>query len=264
MVLTREQKEQFEREGYLIFDPELDANTFDLIIEDLADKYNDKGPPIDVAYRDNNRIQDAWRINPHVKAIARAPKTLAILEELYGRQPLPFQTLNFPKGTEQPPHADAIHFNSMPATFMCGVWVALEDIDMENGPLVYYPGSQKYPEVTIADLMPKEKSAIGRLAANLLRRPAPDVDAARVYPLYQQYVAQLIEREKLEPRFATVKEGQALVWSSNILHGGSFQKDKTRSRHSQVTHYFFAGCKYYTPLLSRGKQIVWRNPDWIV
>lgn len=261
MVLTQEQKEQFEREGYLIFDPELDASTFDVIIRDLADKYSDTGPQIDVAYRDKNRIQDAWRINPHVKAIARAPKTLSILQELYGRQPLPFQTLNFPKGTEQAPHADAIHFNSMPATFMCGVWVALEDIDMENGPLVYYPGSHKYREVTIDDLMPKSNSG---LIGKLLRRPAPQFDVAQVYPFYQQYVEQLIERENLEPRFATVKKGQALIWSSNILHGGWFQKDKTRSRHSQVTHYFFEGCKYYTPLLSRGKQIVWRNPDWIV
>lgn len=260
MVLTQEQTQQFKREGYLIFDPELDTSSFDLIIADLEDKYNDQGPPIDVAYRDRNRIQDAWRINPHIKAIARAPKTLAVLEELYGRQPLPFQTLNFPKGTEQPPHADAIHFNSMPATFMCGVWVALEDIDMENGPLVYFPGSHKYPEVTIADLMPKQ-SAIGRLAARVLRRPAPQLDAAKAY---QQYVSQLIEREKLEPRFATIKKGEALIWSSNILHGGWFQKDKTRSRHSQVTHYFFEGCKYYTPILSRGEQILWRNPDWIV
>lgn len=263
MVLTGEQKQQFEREGYLIFDPELDANTFDVIIADLADKYNDKGPAIDVAYRDKNRIQDAWRINPHVKAIARAPKTLAILEELYGRQPLPFQTLNFPKGTEQPPHADAIHFNSMPATFMCGVWVALEDIDMENGPLVYFPGSHKYPEVTIDELMPDGKTAFGRLIGKLLRRPAPEPEF-NAAEAYQHYVTQLIEREKLEPRFATVKKGQALVWSSNILHGGWFQKNKARSRHSQVTHYFFEGCKYYTPLLSRGRNIVWRDPAWIL
>ena len=261
MALTQEQKEQFETEGYLVFDPELDTKTFNLIIADLADKYCDTGPQIDVAYRDKNRIQDAWRINPHVKAIARAPKTLSILEELYGRRPLPFQTLNFPKGTEQPPHADAMHFNSIPATFMCGVWVALEDIDMENGPLVYYPGSQKYPEVTIAELMPKEQSLIGRLVAKVLRRRAPEFSAAQAY---QHYVTQLIEREKLEPRFATVKQGQALIWSSNILHGGWIQSDKTRTRHSQVTHYFFEGCKYYTPLLSRGEQIVWRNPDWIV
>jgi ectoine hydroxylase-related dioxygenase (phytanoyl-CoA dioxygenase family) len=29
---------------------------------------------------------------------------------------------------------------------MCGVWVALEDVDAGNGPLFYYPGSQRLPD----------------------------------------------------------------------------------------------------------------------
>ncbi len=260
MVITREQKEQFDRDGYFIFDPELDLDTFAIIIADLADKYSDSGPPIDVAYRDRNRIQDAWRINPHVKAIARAPKTLAILEELYGRQPLPFQTLNFPKGTEQSPHADAIHFNSMPATFMCGVWVALEDIDMDNGPLVYYPGSQKFREITIDELIP-EQSALRKLFGRITGQKSPEINAAQAYDIY---TSQLIKGKNLEPSFGVLRKGQALIWASNLLHGGWTHRDKTRSRHSQVTHYFFEGCKYYTPLLSRGQEIVWRDPAWIV
>jgi len=28
---------------------------------------------------------------------------------------------------------------------MCGVWLALEDIDADNGPLIYYPGSHRGP-----------------------------------------------------------------------------------------------------------------------
>jgi len=32
---------------------------------------------------------------------------------------------------------------------------------------------------------------------------------------------------------------------------------------SQVTHVFFEGCKYYTPMLSEGEEIRWRNPAWI-
>jgi hypothetical protein len=40
-----------------------------------------------------------------------------------------------------------------------------------------------------------------------------------------------------------------------------------RSRHSQVTHFFFEGCKYYTPLLSKDttkdEEIFWRDPTWI-
>ena len=29
---------------------------------------------------------------------------------------------------------------------MCGVWVALEDITEDNGPLHYYPGSHRLPD----------------------------------------------------------------------------------------------------------------------
>lgn len=34
------------------------------------------------------------------------------------------------------------------------------------------------------------------------------------------------------------------------MHGGDPILDKNRSRHSQVTHYFFEDCLYYTPLTS--------------
>jgi hypothetical protein len=55
-----------------------------------------------------------------------------------------------------------------------------------------------------------------------------------------------------------------VIWAANLLHGGSLQRNKQRSRHSQVTHYFFEGCKYYTPILSTRDQITWRDPQWIV
>jgi hypothetical protein len=53
------------------------------------------------------------------------------------------------------------------------------------------------------------------------------------------------------------------VWAENLLHGGAEQRDRERTRHSQVTHVFFEGCKYYTPMLSEGEEIRWRNPAWI-
>jgi len=260
-MVTTEQREQFEREGYLIFDPELSHTTLDNIISDLAGEYKESGPATDVSYRSKGRIQDAWRINRHVRAVAVAAKTLSLLEDLYDRGPLPFQTLNFPKGTEQAVHADAIHFNSMPATFMCGVWVALEDIDMDNGPLVYYPGSHKYSEIPADELIRANESLLQKLVGKFRRRP---IQKADVYPFYEQFIAELIKREHLEPRFATIKKGQALIWAANLLHGGAVQRDKNRSRHSQVTHYFFENCRYYTPILSLGKEITWRDPTWIV
>jgi ectoine hydroxylase-related dioxygenase (phytanoyl-CoA dioxygenase family) len=34
---------------------------------------------------------------------------------------------------------------------MCGVWIALEDVDERNGPLVYLPGSHKLPELYLTN-----------------------------------------------------------------------------------------------------------------
>ena len=52
---------------------------------------------------------------------------LSLFSTLYGRRAWPFQTLNFPVGTQQHYHSDSVHFSSVPERFMCGVWVDLED-----------------------------------------------------------------------------------------------------------------------------------------
>jgi Phytanoyl-CoA dioxygenase (PhyH) len=237
----------YEREGYLVVDAlGLDPSVFEGAILDLKGRYEPAGVEREeagVAYT-THRIMDAWKVSENVRAIALSPVVLSILERLYGRKPRPFQTLNFPYGTQQAPHSDSIHFNSIPPGFMVGVWVALEDIDMDCGPLVYYPGSHTLPEITMND--------VGAHA---------DPDE---YPEYERFIAEWIERHGLEPHYATLRKGQALIWSANLLHGGAPQKDRTRSRHSQVTHVFFEGCKYYTPLLSADEEhISWRDPTWI-
>jgi len=48
-------------------------------------------------------------------------------------------------GTHQPFHADSVHFRSVPERFMCGVWVALEEIDDDNGPLEHFAGPHRLP-----------------------------------------------------------------------------------------------------------------------
>jgi ectoine hydroxylase-related dioxygenase (phytanoyl-CoA dioxygenase family) len=246
-ILTASQREEFDRDGYLVIESPCDDETIEGILADMQGRYRDleQGERVveeGVMYTPN-RIMDAWKISDHVKTLARSPKVLGILEQLYGRKPLPFQTLNFPVGTEQAVHSDTVHFNSMPAGYMAGVWVALEDMDMDNGPLVYYPGSHKLPEVTMQD-------------AGVEADPSE-------YPHYERFIANLIEREGLEPQYATIRKGQGFIWAANLLHGGSPQRDKTRTRHSQVTHYHFEGCKYYMPLSSKEGAIAWRNPEWI-
>jgi ectoine hydroxylase-related dioxygenase (phytanoyl-CoA dioxygenase family) len=241
--VSEQQRAKFARDGYLILESsEWFDDKPDSIVSALEGLYGPTRHEDGVVFAPR-RIIDAWKINTDVKALALDERILAVLEGLYGKRPLPFQTLNFRVGTEQAAHSDTLHFNSMPAGFMCGVWIALEDIDRENGPLVYYPGSHKLPEVTMKD--------VGLQARQ------------EDYPEYERYLEDLIRSEELEPEYATIDKGQALIWASNLMHGGSPQEDKSRTRFSQVTHYFFEGCKYYTPMLTDDEKTWWRNPEWI-
>lgn len=242
-VLTPAQKKKFDDEGYVAFDLGLPMDVIDGVVRDLDGKYppsvvpKEHGPPYP------QRFQDAWKISRNAHRIAVAPRILQALRELYHREPLPFQTLNFPVGTQQLVHSDTIHFNSAPAGFMAGGWVALEDLDMDNGPLIYYPGSHKLPEYTMAHV------GVPGVASN--------------YPLYETFMQKVVKDFDLKPDYGLIKKGQAIIWAANLIHGGSMMRNPHRTRHSQVTHYYFEGCRYYTPLDTEGTRVFWRQPEWI-
>ena len=226
--------DRYRTEGYLTLDDAgVDAGTLDAVVAGLSGRYTHSA----TGYSSPGRKQDAWRTTPAVSRIATSPTVLEVLRTVYQKPPVPFQTLNFERGTEQRAHSDTIHFNSLPFGFMCGVWVALEDIDASNGPLLYYPGSQRLPVFHMDELgLRSEKSE---------------------YQKYEDRIAQILVDRGFQPQRALLKRGQALIWSANIFHGGSKVLNSARTRLSQVTHYYFPGCIYYTPLLSSPEEQRW-------
>ncbi len=192
------------------------------------------------------RQRDAWRYEPAVRRIAANPLIIEVLSKLYGARAWPFQTLNFPVGTQQSVHSDAVHFSSVPERFMCGVWLALEDVTIDNGPLFYYPGSHRWPIYT--------NEHIGRCLSTLPRQASQ----VPFEPLWQA----LIETHGVTRHPFLAKKGQALIWAANLLHGGSLHLNRQATRWSQVTHYFFEDCAWYTPLFSDPfyGQIYFRKP----
>lgn len=67
---------------------------------------------------------------------------------------------------------------------------------------------------------------------------------------YEPFIRQLVESINLPKKTLTIKKGQAMIWSAYLLHGGEKINDTGTTRYSQVTHYFFENCAYYTPRLS--------------
>ena len=230
----RELVDAFRTNGFVIIpDTGIDEATIDSAVRTLRNKYTESA----TGYGERGRVHDAWRFNQYVRAIALSERVLSTLRTLYAREPIPFQTLNFKKPTEQRPHSDTVHFNSLPHGFMCGVWVALEDVDATNGPLFYYPGSQRLPVYHMHDLGLE-----------------PGYDS---YKAYEDKIESILESSPYRRQEAHLKKGQALIWSHNIFHGGCRVIDRSRSRLSQVTHFYFPGCIYYTPLLSEPLEQRW-------
>jgi len=225
-------KEYFQENGYAIIDAGLDEAVLDQAVSALSPYFGDERvEPEGVSYADPGRIQDAWFIANPIWKIATSKAVLAALKEIYGLEAKPFQTLNFYKGTGQPTHSDNIHFNCEPFGLMCGVWVALEDIGPDQGPLRIYPKSQELDEMNY-----------------------PDFGLEPGYEQYPQYlngIENLIEKHQFEERRATIKKGQAVIWAANVLHGGSPQNDINLTRKSQVTHYYMGEPKAWRPSESK-------------
>jgi hypothetical protein len=225
--------EQLHTQGFAVLrfpDPDFDARA-ERIKTSLHPLYDWAG------HRENPgrglRLQDAWKTHEDVKSLAVNERVLQILGRLYGRRAIPFQTLNFPVGTQQHYHSDAIHFSSVPERFMCGVWVALEDIDETAGPLEYYVGTHQWPIYT--------NEHTGRSYV-----PGQKVSQEVYHNAWQDLVA----RTQPQKQTFTARKGDALIWCANLLHGGAPQTNPDRTRWSQVTHYYFENCVYYTPMLS--------------
>jgi len=239
-ILSEAQVQEFADRGILKVDFGFDPALLDAIVEKVhalyPEEFHEGLTPV-------TRVQDAWKTVDESRQLAVDRRATIALAELYGRQALPFQTLNFPKGTSQMAHSDTIHFSTIPAGYMAGIWVALEDIDRDNGPLVYYPGSHKLPYYSMQDLGLEP--------------------GYRNYHLYEQRIKELVAEHGFEAEYGIVRKGEAIIWHANLLHGGAPQNDMSRSRNSQVTHYYFEGCKYYTPMESSPGSLAYRDPLWI-
>ncbi|KAJ1410373.1 hypothetical protein B484DRAFT_402953 [Ochromonadaceae sp. CCMP2298] len=147
--------------------------------------------------------------------------------------PYSYQSLNYPRSSQSYTHSDYVHFGTYPAKAMTAVWVALEDIHPDSGPLFYYPGSHKMPYYNMQDLGLKKNS---------------DGD----YPKYQDLIQAMAENMGYKRATFLPKEGEALIWHGNLLHGGPPPNNPILTRLSIVVHFHFYGMEFgWQPVASR-------------
>ena len=235
----------YHENGYLIIDLNLTDDEIQPVVDDMYSALSEEDTTFHqdhYQYTESKRIFELWQKSDAAAELCVNEKVMNTLEILYDRKPYPFSTINFIKGSNQPLHSDVIHFFTNPPLWMVGVWVAFEDVDETNGSLSIVPGSHKW------NLMEYEE----------LNLPNPDdVENGQevLYREYENFLRQLVQEKKAEPYTAKLKKGQALIWASNLLHGGSNVEgvtDFNKTRLTQAQHYFFEGCnEYYHPTFSK-------------
>lgn len=239
---------ELNREGFVVIDSGLPGDLLDKARVDTDElvRIDWKKNPSYYHYNESPRLIEGWRHSSAIKRISLCPNVLNILNYVFSARAVPFSTINFVKGTEQPFHADTFHFGSIPEHRLAGVWVALEDVDPEAGPLSLAAGSQNLPPLYLDDLNLEIPTTPAQIKAN--------------YTRYEEFVRIQVENMSSSVRTPVVKKGQCIIWLGNVLHGACKIKNPNATRYSQVTHYHFEdSIEHYNPGFSTRTRRVKRD-----
>lgn len=201
------------------------------------------------AYGYGERIGQLHQRTHELMALASHESVRRFLTWAFADTPLLFGSLNFDRGSQQDSHIDAIFFYTEPIYAMAGLWVALEDVHPDAGPLFYLPGSHRWPFTRGEHLW---HSGLHSRAEIEQARRLPVGDPRRVAlagHLGQEWTRRIADLERsrgARREEAVLHAGDVVIWHALLAHGGSPRKDPTRSRRSVVYHFIGEHARLYT------------------
>lgn len=218
-VKTQSELLSWSTNGYVILEKFFSDTEIDSFNHEIDTLVKNK----EVSFGYQNKIMFAIHKSKKLLDAGTNTKLLSILNMLMGKKVDLFQSINFLHGSQQRTHSDSVHMTTFPTGNIIAIWVALEDIYLENGPLHYYPGSHKLPYIFNKDYDNLgTKFKLGE----------------KTYPDYENKIDEVVKGNKLEKQVFLAKKGDLLIWHANLLHGGEPHLDKNATRKSMVFHYY--------------------------
>lgn len=215
---TAEQKEQFEKDGYLIvkglYSPQEVQQLNDMYWE-IWKKLMAQGKIMQAPNRPFDslfpRLRDYQLGHAGIQDFIFQEQAIALLEGLIAEEVLAVQTSYYfkaPGAKGLPLHQDNYSLGASPDTTYA-VWVSLDASNRDNGGLQVVPGSHVF-DIVQPDVVPESVNVYGKQV------PVPDGYAS-------------IELE--------TEVGDAVFFNGNILHGSSDNQSEDKFRRAIVTHY---------------------------
>lgn len=209
----------WSEKGYLIVDGFFSPPVADRIQQE-ADRLQSEGK---LHLTHDNKLLFANRLSSDIRKITYDERLIRLLSFILDKAVIPFQTINFKQGSNQRAHSDSIHMTTYPLGYLIAVWIALEDTNMDNGPLFYYPGTHRLPYLLNEDF---------NEGATSLRLGRKD------YVDYEDRIESLLQEKQLEKEIFLAKKGDILIWHANLIHGGLPVRNIELTRKSMVIHYY--------------------------
>ena len=229
---VKDQVSSFGEDGYAVIKKFFSEEVVDGINSEI-DSMLASG---EVSYKYQNKIMFAIHKSELIRNMGADVVLMKVLDFLQKEKTSLFQSINFKTGSNQRTHSDAIHMSTFPRGKMIAVWVALEDMSLENGPLHYYPGSHRLPYVMNEDF--------GNKSTRWWLGP-------KEYSDYEDKIEGVIADNNLEKEVFVAKKGDVLIWHANILHGGEQVLDTDSTRKSVVFHYYADRCIAFHEITER-------------
>lgn len=237
-------KDQWHEEGFVCIPGAFSQSEIDIHNEIVSSARLMLDDSLD-AHGFGDRIGQLHQVYPDLMNISAKSEIVDFLSWAFGEEPVLFGSLQFEKGTEQAPHIDAIFFWPEPAYAMAGVWVALEDIDPNAGPLFYIPGSHKWPFYHSNDVVSQRPHLKDRWinSGNSVELGGLVSEVGNAWT--EDFIA--MEKDRAGKRISpSIKAGDVVIWHSLLAHGGSPRINTALSRKSVVYHYFGKTARLFT------------------
>lgn len=171
----------------------------------------------------DNKVMFGYKHSSAIKNMMQDEGLKTLLSFILDKEVVPFQTLNFVKGSGQRAHSDSIHMTTYPLGYLIAAWIALEDIHPDSGPLFYYPGSHTLPYLLNDDFANySSRFKLGN----------------KQYSDYEDVTEEIIRQSGLQPEVFLPKKGDVLIWHANLIHGGMPVLNPALTRKSMVIHYY--------------------------
>jgi hypothetical protein len=246
-MFKSEYKTQFDRDGYVVvpglFSPE-EAEFYKNYYTAMREAGNVPGDPFKYP-KPEDLVTDPLQLYPRMLQMHRwddvslqwllDARINDVLTGLLGREPFAVQTMIYfkpPKARGQALHQDNYYLRAQPGT-CCAAWMALEEIDEENGCLQVVPGSQTWPTLCT---VPSD------ISQSFTDVTVPIPEGTPVLPV-------------------RMKAGDVLFFNGQLVHGSFPNASPNRFRRSLIGHYIEGDSQqvglWYKPTLRMdGSEIV--------